>query len=201
MTTKESETCDVPYTKGLGDSFILCMAETAPVERSWNTAQRAMDATPRTFEEFFDAERVRLFKVLFVMTGSRQEAEDLAQESFLRIWQRWDTVGALEDPVGYLHRIAVNLFRDHSRRAAVAVKRAIKLAAPPDAYEGSDDRSLAAQVLGGLAPRQRAALVLTEALGYSSDEAGKLLGIKGSTVRALSFQARAVLKEMVITDG
>ena len=177
------------------------MAEIARVGHTWNTAGEAMDAQPLTFEELFEAERVRLFKLLFVMTGSRQEAEDLAQEAFLRVWQHWETVGSLDDPTGYLHRTAVNLFRDHYRRALVAVKRAVKLTPEPDAYEGADDRNVAAHVLGSLTPRQRASLVLTEALGYSSDEAGQLLGIKGSTVRALNFQARAALKGTVITDG
>ncbi|SRR5712691_4810584 len=177
------------------------MAEIARLGRTWNTAAEAMDPEPRTFEELFEVERVRLFKLLFVMTGSRQEAEDVVQEAFLRVWQRWEIVGALEDPTRYLHRTAVNLFRDRYRRALVAVRRAIKITPQPDAFESADDRNLAAQILGGLSPRQRAALVLTEALGYSSDEAGRLLGIKGSTVRALNFQARSALKGTVMTDG
>ena len=45
-------------------------------------------ATPTTFEEFFHAERARLFKAPVVITGSRYEAEDIAQDAFLRVWER-----------------------------------------------------------------------------------------------------------------
>jgi DNA-directed RNA polymerase specialized sigma24 family protein len=54
-------------------------------------------------------------------------------------------------------------------------------------------------MLRSLTPRQRAAIVLTEGLGYSSDEAGSMLGVKGSTVRALHHQARAALKRSTET--
>jgi DNA-directed RNA polymerase specialized sigma24 family protein len=47
-----------------------------------------------------------------------------------------------------------------------------------------------------LPPRQRAALVLTEVLRYTAEEAGEMLGIRASTVRALHFQARASLRQM-----
>lgn len=167
------------------------LAEPAP---GWNTAGGSMALRP-TFEEFFEAERERLFRALVVITGSRQEAEDISQDAFLRVWERWDKVGALEDPAGYLHRIAMNVFRDRYRRAVLAARRAMQLTPQPDAYDAIDARSVASQVLGTLAPRQRAAIVLTEALGFSADEAGRLLGIKGSTVRALHFQARSTLRE------
>jgi RNA polymerase sigma factor (sigma-70 family) len=147
------------------------------------------------FEDFFEAERVRLFKVLFAITGSRQESEDISQDAFLRIWQRWEHVRELDDPAGYLHRTAVNVFRDRYRRVVLAMKRAVGVTPSLDSFEAVEARSVAAGILGSLAPRQRAAIVLTEALGYSAEDAGRLLGIKGSTVRALTFHARSALKE------
>ena len=50
------------------------------------------------------------------------------------------------------------------------------------------------QALSSLAPRQRAAIVLTEVLQYTAEEAGSMLGIRAATVRALHFQARSALK-------
>jgi uncharacterized cupredoxin-like copper-binding protein len=63
-----------------------------------------------SFEEFFEAERVRLYRVLFAITGSRPEAEDISQDAFLRVWERWERVREMDDPAGYLHRTAVNVF-------------------------------------------------------------------------------------------
>jgi RNA polymerase sigma-70 factor (ECF subfamily) len=152
-----------------------------------------MSSSVAAFEEFFRAEQHRLHQALFVITGSRPEAEDIGQEAFLRLWERWDRVRESDDPVGYLHRTAINVFRDRSRRVLLAMRRAVGASPRPDEYEAVEALSVAASILGQLPPRQRAAIVLTEGLGYSAEEAGELLGIKGSTVRALHFQARSTL--------
>ena len=155
-----------------------------------------MSGEPLSFEEFFQAEKERLLRILCVITGSRFEAEDLAQEAFTRLYERWEAVRQMEDPAGYLHRTAMNQFRNRYRRAARALKRAVGFAPELDVFKPVEDRDVVAHALGSLTPRQRAALVLTEALGYSGEEAGGLLGIKASTVWALTHQARAALKKI-----
>jgi DNA-directed RNA polymerase specialized sigma24 family protein len=103
----------------------------------------------------------------------------------------------MADPAGYLHRTAMNVFRNQYRRARVALGRSVGLGPEQDIFKPIEDRDVAARALGALTPRQRAALVLTEALGYSGEEAGRVLGIKASTVWALTHQARATLQETV----
>lgn len=153
-----------------------------------------LNEVPAPFEEFFDAERVRLFKALFAITGSRHEAEDISQDAFVRVWDRWDRVSAMDDPAGYLHRTAMNVFRDRRRRFVLGMKRTVHLAPAADGYAAVEARSISATILNALTPRQRAAIVLTEAFGYSAEETGRLLGIKGSTVRAHLHQARSTLR-------
>ena len=46
-------------------------------------------AAGRPFEEFFDLEQERLLRLLWMVTGSLPEAEDIVQEAFLRVWERW----------------------------------------------------------------------------------------------------------------
>ena len=53
---------------------------------------------PGTFESFFEDEKDRLLRVLSVITGSRAEAEDIAQEAFTRVFERSESVGAMENP-------------------------------------------------------------------------------------------------------
>jgi RNA polymerase sigma factor (sigma-70 family) len=178
------------------------MAEVADLLRTLTAPDDPVDAEPAAFERFFEEQKQRLLRILSVITGSRAEAEDLAQEAFTRVFERWETVAAMEDPAGYLHRTAVNLFRNQYRRARVALGRAVGLGPEQDVFKPVEDRDVAARALGELTPRQRAALVLTEALGYSGEEAGRLLGIKASTVWALTHQARAALRGTVeATDG
>ena len=153
-----------------------------------------------TFERFFEQEQERLLRALSVITGSRREAEDLAQEAFTKIFERWPAVAVMDEPAGYLHRTAMNLFRNQYRRAKVALGRKVGLGPQHDVFKPVEDRDTAARALGALSPRQRAALVLTEALGYSGEEAGQLLGIKASTVWALTHQARAALRSTQAED-
>ena len=192
-------------------------AYTFPLRHTLNTGMESVGSSPHelavpeepavaasvaAFEEFFRAEQRRLHEALFAITGTRSEAEDIGHEAFLRVWERWDRVSGMEDPAGYLHRTAINVFRDRSRRLVPAMKRAMRIAPRTNEYDAVEARSVAASILDQLPPRQRAAIVLTEGLGYSAEEAGELLGIKGSTVRALHFQARSALSQSKETfDG
>lgn len=172
------------------------MGEIAAGAVGWNDGRATMAEEPASFDEFFNVERDRLFRVLCVVTGGRQEAEDLSQEAFARVWERWDSVSRMENPAGYLHRTAMNLFRSRYRRAGLAARRLVGLASQEDVYAAVDDRQVALQVLRSLPPRQRAALVLTEVLNYTAGEAASMLGVRAATVRALHFQARSALKNM-----
>jgi RNA polymerase sigma-70 factor (ECF subfamily) len=113
------------------------------------------------------------------------------QDAFLQVWERWERIGAMDDPVGYLYRTAMNLFRKRYRRAAMALRRSIGLAPSRDDFADADDRDTVRRVLSMLPPRQRAALVLTELLGFSPEDAGRALGVQASTIRSLSHQGRA----------
>jgi cytochrome c oxidase subunit 2 len=64
-----------------------------------------------------------------------------------------------------------------------------------DLIQGVLERNEAIRSLAALTERQRAAIVVTELLGYSSEEAGAMLGIRPGTVRTLTSQARAALRE------
>lgn len=173
------------------------MDDIARLDGTWNAAGRAM-AGSQTFDAFFQDESDRLFRVLCVVTGSRSQAEDIGQEAFTKLFERWEQVAAMDNPTGYLYRTAMNLFRSDYRRAARALKRVVTFRGEADdVFAPVEDRDEAARALAALTPRQRAALVLTEALGYSGEETGELLGIKASTVYALTHQARAALAETV----
>jgi RNA polymerase sigma factor (sigma-70 family) len=177
------------------------MGEGARIGVGRKASRMSQVSQPIAFEVFFNEEKDRLLRALSVITGSRAEAEDITQEAFTRLFERWETVATMDNPAGYLHRAAMNQFRSGHRRAAVALRRAIAIGPARDVFGEVDDRDLAIRALGSLPPRQRAALVLTEALGYSGEEAGRLLGVKATTVWALTHQARAALATMEEPDG
>jgi RNA polymerase sigma-70 factor (ECF subfamily) len=153
-----------------------------------------------SFERFFDAERTRLFGALAVMSGNRAEAEEVMQDAFLRVWERWDRVSEMESPEGFLYRTALNVYRKRLRRAAIAVRKATTLLPEDDSLGGVETRDEVARLLRGLTQREREAIVVTAYLGYSTEEAGELLGIRANTVRVLTSRARATLRRQVMEE-
>jgi RNA polymerase sigma-70 factor (ECF subfamily) len=147
-----------------------------------------------TFEGFFEEERQRLFAALWLLTRDRHEAEEIAQDAFLRLWQRWDRVGSIDDRTAYLYRTAMNLFRNRVRRAGVAVRRAARMAPPRDDLADVEVRVWVLAALRRLTSRQRAALVLVDLLEFTSEEAGRALGVRPSTVRVLAARGRSAIR-------
>ena len=167
---------------------------TVPLRAVTSDAEEGAKHAAPSFEAFFGAERSRLFGALVVMTGNRAEAEEILQDAFLTVWGRWERVAAMEEPVGFLYRTAMNLFRKRVRRAGVAVRKAVHLLPKRDELAEVEMRDEAVRLLDRLTPRERAAIVVTAYLGYSSEEAGELLGIQATTVRVLTNRARASLR-------
>ena len=148
-----------------------------------------------TFEQFFETQAPTLFRRLYLITGDAAEAEDIMQEAFIVIFERWDRVRRMDDAEGYLYQVAFNTHKKRRRRAALALRRSLRLTPPADAFEAVNDRTMVSAALATLTPRQRMSVVLTELLGFPSDEAAAIMNVRPSTVRALAHQGRKALRE------
>ena len=147
------------------------------------------------FDTFFMEEHERLFKALYFVTGSREDAEELMQEAFLRLWERWHEIERIEDPTAYLFRIALNAFRSRRRRVATSLRKLTPVTeATRDEFSDAEMRADVRALLLGCTPRQRAALVLVDLLGYPSEQAARILRVRPSTVRALATQGRRAIR-------
>jgi len=146
------------------------------------------------FDEFFEDEHEHLFKALYFVTGNRQDAEELMQDAFMKLWERWDQIERMSDPTGYLFRVALNGFRMRRRRAATALRRLAPVNEERDLFAEAEMRADVRRLLLGLTVRQRAALLLVDLLGYSSEQAARILRVRPSTVRALATQGRRALR-------
>ncbi|MDP9300513.1 MAG: RNA polymerase sigma factor [Actinomycetota bacterium] len=156
-------------------------------------------ADARSFEDFFQREKSDLYGALCLVTRNRHEAEELTQDAFVRVLEHWERVVEMEDPRAYLYRTAMNAFRSRYRRTVLAARRTFGATPPDDATADVDALDAAVRVLAPLSPRQRAAVVLIDLLGYPSKEAARMLGIRASTVRMHVSRAHAALKE-TMTD-
>jgi RNA polymerase sigma factor (sigma-70 family) len=149
---------------------------------------------PLDFATFFADEHRGLLKLLYFVTGNRSDAAELMQDAFLRLWERWDRIDRITDPRAYLFRVALNGSRMRARAARRAARRLVPIASSHDPFDEVELREDVRRMLLELSPRQRAALVLLDLYGFDSNEAARVLGVRPSTVRALAFQGRTVLR-------
>jgi RNA polymerase sigma-70 factor, ECF subfamily len=152
------------------------------------------------FDRFFDQHRDRLYRALWLVARDRSLAEEVTQDAFLKVWERWNRVRGLEDPTGYLYRTGMNLLRNRRRRASLAMRRMIHTSPAMDDIAAVDARDAVVRALGTLTPRERSALVLVDLLDMTSEDAAKALGVRASTVRVLVGRARAALRDRIGGD-
>jgi DNA-directed RNA polymerase specialized sigma24 family protein len=134
------------------------------------TELRAFDARPTEldFEGFFSVEYPQLARAYYLLTGEAAEAEDLAQEAMARTFERWDRVGAMDSPAGYVYRIAFNLNQKRLRRLAVRARKLIGALQSPDPTEAVDTRNEVLLALQSVPAAQREALVLVGWFGMDA---------------------------------
>lgn len=160
----------------------------------------AVDSTDAgSFEAFFEDHYETLLKAVYLVTGNRSEAEDLAQEAFVKVYERWDRVRGTENPAGYLYRTAINAHHSRLRRLAVAARKPWSRR-EPDPLEASEDRDEIRRALASLSDGQREAIVLVEWLDMTDAEAGEILGVSPVTVRVRITRARQALAKQVRID-
>ncbi len=152
----------------------------------------------RSYEEFFASEYGRLFRVLLLMTRSRSEAEDLAQETMARVFERWSRVASLERPDAYAFKVALNLNRRRMREVSRARERErVQVLLGDDERESLEQRLDVRAAIETLPRDQRAVLLLVDWLGFDSPTASSILGIKPSTLRTRLHRARNAIKRLL----
>ena len=143
-----------------------------------------------------------VYRLAYRLSGNAQDAEDLTQETFIRVFRSLDRYrpGTFE---GWLHRITTNLFLDQVRHRSVVrmealpedTERVASNSAGPAAL--MDDKLLhpdLQQALDALSPDSRVAVVLCDIEGLSYEEIADLLGVKIGTVRSRIHRGRAQLR-------
>jgi RNA polymerase sigma-70 factor (ECF subfamily) len=164
---------------------------------------RGVVATPTeprslSFAQFFEREHLRLGRAIFLLTGDRDEAEDLVQEALARAYERWDRVSQMGEPAAYVYRIASNLHRRRSRtrlRQRTLVER--RIVQDSDPGDVADARMDVLAALAMLPQDQRDALVLVEMFGFDTETAAQALGIRPVSVRVRLHRARLRLRDVL----
>ncbi|WP_297452526.1 RNA polymerase sigma factor SigE [uncultured Corynebacterium sp.] len=155
-----------------------------------------------SWSELVQAHADSVYGLAYRLTGNQQDAEDLTQETFMRVFRSLKSYrpGTFE---GWLHRITTNLFLDMVRHRQV-----IRMEALPENYDrvpgtlktpeqAVDDAMLDPDLeiaLAELQPDYRAVVVLCDVVGLTYEEIASTLGIKMGTVRSRIHRARSSLR-------
>jgi RNA polymerase sigma-70 factor (sigma-E family) len=162
-------------------------------------------AANREFERFAAEASDPLLRTGFLMTGNPKDAEDLVQETLLRVARRWNRVRVMDHPAAYARRILVNLvlhdadrrsrqrteLQPHERAAGVADENAAR------ALRAVDDLAEFCWALAQLPARQRAVLVLRYWSDLPVAEVADILGCSEGTVTSTASRAAARLAEVL----
>lgn len=147
------------------------------------------------FDAFYEGARDRLAVQIAALTGDPAEAVDHVQEAFVRAWLRWSHVGRLDDPEGWVRRVAYNLAVSRWRRA----RRVVLGRLPERAVEWDDNQREVVEALRLLPRQQREAVVLHHLVGLSVDEVGAELHAPPGTVKSWLSRGRASLARTLTT--
>ncbi len=128
-----------------------------------------------------------------VVLAADADAEDQVQDALVHAWQRLWTLRRPESFGAWIRRIVTRRCLTWVRRRRRGEEAAEAAADDPSA----SDRVDAARLLAALAPRQRAALYLTWIEGCTDREAGRILGLRPSTVRVHRFRGLERLRQRV----
>ncbi len=149
------------------------------------------------FDAFYASTSRRLVGQMFMITGSRAEAEDAVAEAYARAWQQWARVSTFAAPEAWVrttaYRISVSAWRKTTNRL-LAHRREGKADRVPGL---TPDHVALVDALGRIPAEQRRAIVLHYYVGMSVDEISRETDCPVNTVKTRLARARSALASKV----
>ena len=180
-------------------------------------AARARDGDQDAFEQLVRDNEKRIYTLALRMTGSREDALDLAQDAFFQAWKALPTFQGESSFATWVYRLTTNLCIDYIRRqqrrretvSAVSLDESDSpFPEPADpgqdphrALEQTELRRAVERGLQALPEAQRQVLVLRELSGLSYQEIGERLDLDLGTVKSRIARARLALRKILLQDG
>ena len=158
------------------------------------TLALARAGSKSAFEQLVVEQERLVLRTAWRLLGVREDAQDAAQEVFLRLYKN---VGKLRDDTAieaWLYRVTVNVCQDTRRKRSAQVFEDLPRAAVENEFEIEQQTAAVAALLAELPDKERAALVLREIEGLTTREVAGILGSSEVTVRTQIASARSKLK-------
>lgn len=141
----------------------------------------------------------RLIGLLTAIGGSRGDAEEVAQEAYVRLLSRWERVRGYDDPESWVRTVAIRILISRQRRARVALRGLVRLGGGAQQQQPglSPDSVAIRTALLGLPLAQRTVVVLHHVLDLPVEDIAAELEIPVGTVKSRLSRARATLSELL----
>jgi len=152
----------------------------------------------REFREYVAARQGPLFRTALLLTGHREDAEDLLQTALTKLAMRWTRLQRSGSPDGYVRKILYNqrvsLWRRSRHSQEYATSDLPETMASTDIARDSALRLSVAQALAQLTPRQRAVIVLRYYEDLPETQVAEILGCTVGSVRSQTYRTLARLR-------
>lgn len=146
-------------------------------------------------EQLVRLHEASLLRLAFLLCHDSARAEDLVQDTLIRVLRRWRSGGIAAHPLAYARKTLINEYLAWRRlRWSGEVVGAIDARVTGDGVDELAERDLMWRLLAGLPPRSRTVLVLRYYEQLSDAEIASAIGAKQATVRSIAARALAVLR-------
>jgi RNA polymerase sigma-70 factor (ECF subfamily) len=176
------------------ESPVTVTTEDLPTESDWSSTHST------TFDDIFKEHWTRVYEVLYRIVGERAEAEDLALETFWRLYNRPPKYNSPKMLEGWLYRVATNLgfnaLRARKRRSRYEEEAGhldmISQVSPDPSFEveRSEEIQRVRQILSQMQPRNAKLLILRNS-GFSYAELAAILGVAPGSIGTMLVRAEA----------
>jgi RNA polymerase sigma-70 factor (ECF subfamily) len=188
------------------------LPDRAAVPESAEWVRRARAGDPQAFAVLVERHERMVLRTALRLLGHMDQAQDAAQDAFLRLHRHLGTFDESRELGPWLYRVVVNVCRDVARRGRgarlVGLEDAATLASPSEGARVRDEavaldeqRRLVQAALLTLPPREREAVVLRDIEGLDTEEVARILGSTAGTVRSQVSTARLKIKRYVEAHG
>lgn len=150
-----------------------------------------------TLHAFVEGRRTALFRSAYLLCGNRDEAEDLVQTALVKVVLGARRHGRLDNLDAYARKTLINTFIAGRRRFWRRERAYGELPDVPEHSKDNDTGLMVRAALAGLAPKQRAVLVLRYWEDLSVAATAELLGMRESTVKSHTARGLAALRAVV----
>jgi RNA polymerase sigma-70 factor (sigma-E family) len=153
-----------------------------------------------SFDEFYQGSRQRIVTFLYAMTGDRAEAQDAAQEAYVRAWQRWSTVGTYDDPEAWVRTVAYRLSISRWRKARNRLVAYRRHGAEESTAAPNENTVALVVALKQLPEVDREAVTLHHLLDLSVADIARQTGTSANTIKARLVRGRNRLASLLDRD-